>query len=138
MNDPTVMHLDFGAAKPARRPNETRYTLTDLSEDEIQDLAAGVVPRVVKAMAAGCLAMIDGAADWESRAMCHWLVRWRHQRQRRADTHQAMGELLRRAQLLCIFDQDRDVLQFMEDGLREHREKSPRHFWHCACSVEDV
>jgi hypothetical protein len=59
MNDPTVMHLDFGAAKPARRPNETRYTLTDLSEDEIQDLAAGVVPRVVKAMAAGCLAMID-------------------------------------------------------------------------------
>lgn len=51
-----VIHLEFGAL---RDEGETRYSLSSLSEAEIADLAAWIVPRVVKAMAAGALNWAD-------------------------------------------------------------------------------
>jgi hypothetical protein len=49
-----VIRLDFGASV-GRPPTETTFALVDLSEAQILDLAQGFVPRVVRAMAAGCL-----------------------------------------------------------------------------------
>ena len=51
-----VIRLDLGAS--VQVPHETTYALVDLSEDQIRDLAAGFVPRVIRAMALGCL-------DWQ-------------------------------------------------------------------------
>ena len=53
-----VIRLDLGAGV-AREPNETRYSLVDLSEGQIRDLASGYVPRVLQAMAISCLEWQD-------------------------------------------------------------------------------
>jgi hypothetical protein len=52
-----VIRLDCGASV-GRAPQTTTYALVDLSEDQVRDLATGVVPRVIQAMAFGCL-------DWQ-------------------------------------------------------------------------
>jgi hypothetical protein len=51
------VRLDLGASV-GRQPNTTTYSLVDLSEDQVRDLASGFVPRVVRAMALGVL-------DWQ-------------------------------------------------------------------------
>lgn len=52
-----VIRLDLGASV-GRLPNTTTYALVDLSEAQVRDLAVGYVPRVLQAMAMGCL-------DWQ-------------------------------------------------------------------------
>jgi hypothetical protein len=52
-----VIRLDFGASVN-RQPHETTYSLVDLTEDQVRDLASGFVPRVIRAMALGVL-------DWQ-------------------------------------------------------------------------
>ena len=50
------VRLDLGTS--AGLPADTTYDLVDLSEDQIRDLASGYVPKVIQAMAIGCL-------DWQ-------------------------------------------------------------------------
>jgi hypothetical protein len=52
-----VIRLDLGASVN-RQPHETTYSLVDLTEDQVRDLASGFVPRVIRAMALGVL-------DWQ-------------------------------------------------------------------------
>ena len=52
-----VIRLDMSEGVE-RQANETRYSLVDLSEGQIRDLASGYVPRVLQAMAISCL-------DWQ-------------------------------------------------------------------------
>lgn len=59
-----VIRIDLGAGV-GRQPNTTTYSLVDLSEDQVRDLASGFVPRVVCAMA---MAVLDWQDEDERRA----------------------------------------------------------------------
>lgn len=52
------VRLDFSDTR-AFGPAETRFSLTNLHEDEIRDLASGCTPAVVRAMAMACLSWQD-------------------------------------------------------------------------------
>jgi hypothetical protein len=53
-----VIRLDMGGSV-GRLPNTTTCALVDLPEDVVRDLAEGRVPRLLRAMAMGCLEWHD-------------------------------------------------------------------------------
>jgi hypothetical protein len=59
-----TIRLDCGASV-GTESDATTYSLVDLSEAQIRDLASGYVPKVVQAMAMSCL---DWADEDERRA----------------------------------------------------------------------
>ena len=66
MDRPVESSIRLDLAASLDHPGETTYSLCDLSEAMVQQLAAGTVPKVLQAMAEDLLSFLD--ADLEAQA----------------------------------------------------------------------